>query len=391
MLPRHEFPEPAAEGSTRVYVMRHGQSTYNVEGRLQGCCDEPVLTTQGFATAEAAAALFRNAGLHAIVTSPLRRASQTALHIYSRIWRSLAEGPSFSLDAQLREIELPQWEGRSLEAIRNEFGKQYVVWREQPHLFRMPDGRQPVTALFARAERFWRHLLHGFAGKRVLVVTHGGTGRALISTALGIPKERFHRVQQSNGGITILNFARSDMRPQLSAVNLTDYLGEGLPKLKGGRTGLRMLLAPTGAADRVQLERAAEVLKNIPLSAVFADTFVNREVAARLLREGVNAGARVCMSAASPELNIPSESLATVLLVIREESLHGMLLDVLGLQQAQADLLSLAPFTFTVLHQPGAGEPAFLQAMNLHDAAAFAESIDRIAPAGPIELRGQCA
>ena len=91
MLPQHQVGNRKA---TRVYVLRHGQSTYNAEGRFQSCSDEPVLTPAGIATAEDAAAYLEAADLDAVITSPLRRASHTALRVYRRVWTRLASGPS---------------------------------------------------------------------------------------------------------------------------------------------------------------------------------------------------------------------------------------------------------------------------------------------------------
>ena len=379
MLPSDEGPESAAcVRATRVYVMRHGQSTYNAEGRFQGCCDEPDLTQAGIAAADAAGTYLRAAGLRAVITSPLRRASHTAVHIYERAWRSLSEGPCFALNKRLREIELPLWEGLPLTTVRREFEEQYRTWRDQPHLFRMPEDCRPVAALFARAGRFWPWLLKRFAGNNVLLVTHGGTGRALIGTALDIPQERFHAIQQSNGGINVLEFPNHNLcQARLSAVNATDYLGERLPKLKESKTGVRILVVPAGGADPLQLRRATEVLRNIRIDAAFGDSVTNREVALRLLRGGRNSGIHPGIIEELPRLGIPAESLATLLWVVHERLLSRTLAEVLGLRHCDTNRLFVVPFTFTVLHYPSPGRAPVLQAMNLHDVGRLTGELDR--------------
>jgi hypothetical protein len=60
------------------------------------------------------------------------------------------------------------------------------------------------------------------------------------------------------------------------------------------------------------------------------------------------------------------ESLQTVLWVVHEESLQQTLAEALGLQPANRSLLSIIPFTFTVLHYPATDHMPILQAMNLH-------------------------
>lgn len=371
MLPSDYGPDPTAGArSTRVYLMRHGQSSYNAEGRFQGCCNEPGLTPAGIATAEAAAAYLAAANLQAVITSPLRRASHTAVRIYNRVWRSLSEGPRFMLDRQLREIELPLWEGMPLASVRQNFAKDYQIWKEQPHLFHMPEGRRPVAELFVRSRGFWPRLLKRFAGQNVVLVTHGGTGRALISTALGISEERFHSIQQSNGGINILDFPDNLLQQAiLSEVNGTDYLGEKLPKLKDSKTGLRILLVPASGADSPQLRYAEDVLKTIRIAAAFGDSTVNREVALRFLRGGLNEGTPAGICTERPKTDIPTESLATLLWVVQETLLQQITADVLGLPASGRHRLAAVPFTFTVLHYPRPDKAPILQAMNLHDGA----------------------
>jgi probable phosphoglycerate mutase len=343
--------------------MRHGQSTFNAEGRFEGCCNEPVLTPAGIATAMAAAVYLQDANLEAIITSPLRRASRTAVRIFLRLRRRLTEGPSFRIDPHLREIDVPQWEGWPLASLRVEFYEQYRNWRERPHLFHLPEQPPPVPALFERARQLWGDLLGRFAGGNVLLVTHSGTSRALISTALGIAAERFHQMQQSNGGISVLEFPDGSARsPRLHAMNTIDYLGQELPKLKETKVGVRILLVPTGCARECQMQHAASLLRKLPIDAAFADCAANRKVASMLLD-----GANVDVCESIPQQSIPAESLRTLLWVVHERTLQGRLADLLGMQPANRAWLRVAPFTFTVVHYPVPGRAPVLQAMNLHD------------------------
>ena len=68
-----------------VHLIRHGQSTFNAEGKYQGCCDEPVLTEEGMRTADFAGIYLRDAGLQAVVASPLQRALETGQRIYDQV------------------------------------------------------------------------------------------------------------------------------------------------------------------------------------------------------------------------------------------------------------------------------------------------------------------
>ena len=346
---------------TWVYLIRHGQSTFNADGRFQGCSDEPVLTAAGMATAMAAAGYLHDARLDAILSSALRRASQTALRIFLHLRRRVADGPCFRIDPRLREIELPQWEGRTITSVRDEFVEQYRAWRETPHLFRLAGQAPAVPALFARAAEFWDSLLDRFAGSNLLLVTHGGTARALISTAMGIAPERFHQMQQSNGGISLLEFNEGRARPaRLHAMNAVDYLGQNLPKLKDTKTGLRVLMIPAGEAGG--REHAARTLRNCRIHGLFADSAAHAAVASRLLD-----GAQAEVSKSIPNRCVAPGTLETVVWVVHPGLCQQVLAEFLGLTPAEHGRLAPVPYTFTVLHYPNPARAPILQAMNLHD------------------------
>ena len=92
--------------SRRLILIRHGQTTYNATGRMQGHLDTE-LSELGYEQARAAARLLQDQGVSKIVASDLIRAKETA--------RVVAEalGVDFSTDARLRETHLGQWQGRT--------------------------------------------------------------------------------------------------------------------------------------------------------------------------------------------------------------------------------------------------------------------------------------
>jgi len=237
---------------TRFILIRHGQSDFNLQRRMQGCSDEPRLTDRGRSTADLAGEYLMRAGITRIVSSPLRRAFEFAGRIRSELGKDLYMWP----DARLREVDLPLWEGMEIAAVERDQAEPYRAWREQPDRFEMSPGLRPVSELYARAAAFWRETAGQFAGETVLVVTHSGTIRALVSTALGISPARFHSIQQSNGGLTILDSSPAGFT--LVSLNSTGYLGEGLPKLKEGKMGIRLALLGRGAFEefRPRLQNA---------------------------------------------------------------------------------------------------------------------------------------
>ncbi|MBD2325377.1 histidine phosphatase family protein [Alkalinema sp. FACHB-956] len=229
--------------TTRVILLRHGRSNYNELGVFQGSCDDSVLTETGLAMAGKTAAYLAQFPIDTIYTSSLQRAKQTA---YIVSWQQSEKlHPRASED--LQEIHLPAWQGLRYQFVREQHSDAYAIWKETPQDFAMldPSGNPfyPVRELFERSLNFWQATIPNHPNQTIVVVSHGGTIQALIATALGLQAAVFHRMQQSNCGLSVLNFPTGLNGPaQLESLNLTQHLGETLPKLKEGKQGTRELL-----------------------------------------------------------------------------------------------------------------------------------------------------
>ncbi len=301
--------------STRVILVRHGQSTYNVERRIQGRLDESVLTETGQNTARQVGEALQNLKFDAIYSSPLQRAKQTAGIIHS----CLDSPPPIQIKENLREIDLPLWAGMLREEVIEKFPADYNIWKERPHEFYMevskPEGQIkhfPVLSLFDQAHQFWPEILTSNVHKTVLVVAHNGINRCLISTALGIQPSYYHSIQQSNCGINILNFTppypsfSGEYEPggsvQLESMNLTTQIGEKFPKPRDKHKGPRLLLVRHGETDwnrdgkfqgqidvllndngRVQAGQAAEFLKDVHLDFALSSSMLRPKETAEII------------------------------------------------------------------------------------------------------------
>lgn len=369
---------------TRIILVRHGQSTYNALGLYQGCCDESVLTEKGQQSAYATGALLRSHPIEAIYTSPLQRARQTTREIYAAIAASpLGTAPPVPLPEVhpgLTEIDLPAWQGLPFSYVRSQFREDYLCWRDYPHEFQM--SAQPVSALlpvqatsatfpvrdlYRQAQQFWQEILPRHAGKTVLVVSHGGTIRALISTAIDLPCQHFHAFQQSNCGISILDFPAFDQPPQLTALNLTSHLGETLPKLKEGKQGIRFLLA---RSDTQPLHEFSEALRPLQLNFCVNADPLNARMLVPLLRrshpklsvlEGLPSSWHP--AAVACWLGSAGDVLQTVAIFANAATLEGMLGQMLGQPQSSSHFpVSLR--SITVVHYPAVSSQPILQALN---------------------------
>ena len=166
-----------------IYYMRHGETDWNVEGRLQGGIDTP-LNELGLAQAAHAgrvlADLFARQGLDAsnlaFVASPLRRARVTMDIVRAELM--LPPG-GYALDDRLREIGYGHWEGSTLAQARVSHPELYAS-RELDKWGSLPPGGESYASVQLRM-RDWYDSLRA----DTVAVAHGGTARALM-VALGI-------------------------------------------------------------------------------------------------------------------------------------------------------------------------------------------------------------
>lgn len=272
----------------RVVVVRHGESTYNVEKRIQGRLDRSELTPQGIEQANCVRQALADLSFDRAYVSPLRRARQTAAEI-------LKDSPDVPLEATplLYEIDLSAWEGERFDDLKTKAPEQHYAWRHHPHNLEL-NGCYPVREVWEQAKEMWQYvrsqpLPDSPAGDMptILLVGHSGINRSLIGTALGLSSEAYARIGQNNCAISVLNFSQGwDGPVQLESLNLTAHLGTCVPPKT---TGVRLLLVrhgetewnrqqrfqgqrdiPLNANGENQAQQAAAFLQNIPLDLAFS-------------------------------------------------------------------------------------------------------------------------
>jgi probable phosphoglycerate mutase len=358
---------------TQVWLLRHGASTFNAQHRCQGSCDEPELTPQGREQAGLGAERLSSEGIGAVISSPLRRASDTAWCLLKAMGAQDRK-ITFETDARLREIDLYEWEGLSLEEIPRRFPEQYRDWRLRPGEFRMQLGNNevqyPVRSLYDRVRLFWNYLLTAYAGKSVLLVSHGGTIRALIASALGLGAMHFHSFQQSNCGVSRLRFRCDSQQAKLDLLNDTAHLGDQLPKLKEGRRGLRLLLISVSDPNRADIGRLAAALEGIVFDNFLVVGSTARRVAGQLFAHLFDSCREVSEAAVDAVVHQvlhddAGDQLRNVAILGPPAVLRHTLRQQLGISDAAAESLDLRPLEITSLHRPGDEAPPVLQAVNM--------------------------
>lgn len=292
--------------STRVVIVRHGLSSYNSQQRIQGRCDESILTDTGINQANILGQTISNANFAAVYSSPLQRARQTAEILQSKL---VKPSPLQTSDL-LMEIDLPLWEGLQKSEVKQKYPQEYQKWKDQPDQFSMTltkDGQTvehfPVLALAEQAVKFWQKVLAKHPGETILVVAHNGINRALLTTALGMSPAHYQHIQQSNCAINVLNFTAGwGGAVQLESLNQTAHLGEVAPAPREGQRGLRLLLVRHGETDwnretrfqgqidvplndngRQQSQRAANLLENVAIDFTITSPMLRPKETAEII------------------------------------------------------------------------------------------------------------
>ncbi|MBV9794065.1 MAG: histidine phosphatase family protein [Actinobacteria bacterium] len=178
-----------------LWLVRHGQSAWNLAGRIQGqSARAGSLTPAGRGQAEQAAAELAAVapGAVAVVASDLARAAETAAIIAGRL------GLPLWFDAGLREQHLGALEG--LRSTASDGGD--VLDRLWDDPYRRPPGGESVASLYDRVQRTLRRLRQTQFNSELIVVTHGGPVRVATAACLPPPGSPLPRTAVANASIT---------------------------------------------------------------------------------------------------------------------------------------------------------------------------------------------
>ncbi|GAA1719338.1 histidine phosphatase family protein [Propioniferax innocua] len=193
----------------RLVLLRHGQTAWNAEGRLQGQEDVP-LNEKGLLQAASAATPVAVYQPVRIIASDLQRAAMTA--------QALGEvtGLEITYDSRLREIGYGQWEGRTRDEIGADVLAEVYESAENP---RGVDGESLTDAAARTAEALAEIAASGKDGETIVVVTHGTVARAGVQHLLGVPHELWEGFR-TMGNCHWLILEREPHRWQLVSYNL---------------------------------------------------------------------------------------------------------------------------------------------------------------------------
>ncbi len=368
-----------SDAPTRIWILRHGQSNLNEAQCFQGSGAASSLTEHGVRSAQRAAVRLLEEKIDSVYFSPLERAEETCRLVQSVLYRH-GVYPQCHPEPALQELDLPGWEGHGYEVVRRMHPESFRQFRLAPASFSLTglEGRQvwPIVELEQRIRSLMPRILSQHAGRNVLLVTHGGPARILLLAALGMSLDHFHSIQQSHGGLSCISATRWPNQLKLVLLNETFHTGEILPKLKEGRTGVRLLMVtsdisvPSGgeSADGI-----AHLLESLPIHCVLAAGSDGVMKAMRLLRFRNRATVETCTEgdlsgAFENQLRKrSSNTLVNILITGRSEVLAGLLLRSMQ-SNIEAPLGLQLRSGLSVIHLPGVDQRPILQAVNSYRA-----------------------
>ena len=201
-----------------AYFLRHGETEWNRERRIQGSTEWTDLTDKGVRLAEDTRDGMIAAGLSfdRLYSSPYRR----ALHTAQIIGAGLGLEPA--VDCRLREISFGPYEGtRYGEGLFADDNIRACFMDPPRYVAR--DGAEPFDAVAARVREFMDEVLATLSGtaSRVLVVAHGGVLRTVLRLVAGLPLSGFWEGPQPNCCAHIIEFEGSRATLKARAVTFT--------------------------------------------------------------------------------------------------------------------------------------------------------------------------
>lgn len=189
---------------TELWLLRHGQTDWNLTGRWQGqASSAPELNNTGYAQALAIREQLAGKQLSAIYSSDLLRARQTAKLIANPL------GLTVILEPRLREMNLGAWEGMLSSEIEAQYPLELAERARDPHHARAPQGESPVEVA-ERTIAAVDDIAGKHAGESVLIVSHGVSLSIIICHARGFPLNEVYKHIPENAKLYHVEWKRNN-------------------------------------------------------------------------------------------------------------------------------------------------------------------------------------
>lgn len=182
----------------RMYLVRHGETTWNASGKIQGFTDVP-LSDLGREQAQLLARRLANKKIDCFYSSDLKRAYETASIVAQPHNQDVMTTPA------LREMNFGVWEGKTAQEINASYPGQLKNWWVNPMDMNIPQGEK-LQDLAARCMYEIKSIINKHNNETVLVAAHGGSIRSIICCVLGINLNEMWRLYLDNACLNLVDF-----------------------------------------------------------------------------------------------------------------------------------------------------------------------------------------
>lgn len=196
---------------TILYLIRHGETEWNKNGRFQGHVDIE-LSEEGLKQGELVSKKLEKINFKGIYTSDLKRAYRTAEIIAKPLNLPLKE-----LEG-LKEINVGIWGGMTLKEIKESYGEEFKKWNTDSE-YRVEKG-ESFNDLTLRVAEAITNIMENHKGETICIVTHGGAIKSFIGSLLELSNPSKRKFFIENCSITIVKM-KEDGKLVLETLN--DY------------------------------------------------------------------------------------------------------------------------------------------------------------------------
>ncbi len=199
---------------TKLVLIRHGQTEWNIAGKYQGQSDV-ALSDTGLEQASLLAENFPLTHLDAVYASDLSRAFVTAERVAGRFHCKVKAEPA------LREMNFGAWEGLTYQQIVEKWPEAMETFFARPDILEIPRG-EGFVVLQKRAVKRIREIVADNENRTIAVVAHGAILRTILAHALHMPLRYVWTIRQDNTAVNILHYEENHCMVEL--MNSTAHL-----------------------------------------------------------------------------------------------------------------------------------------------------------------------
>jgi ribonuclease H / adenosylcobalamin/alpha-ribazole phosphatase len=207
----------SAEIPTFIYFVRHGETILTPQRKFSGTGSlDPELMQEGLDQADLVAEECAKLGAEILIASPLNRTRQTAEAI------SRTTGLEIIFDKAWYELSFGDWDGRSIEEVREQEPDQYQSWINSSSY--APPGGESYDEASIRIEEALEKLVAEYPGKKIIVVTHNGVIKTAAKIAVGGPNDAVFHMDATPCSLSSVSIWPSDGLRALRSFNERGHL-----------------------------------------------------------------------------------------------------------------------------------------------------------------------